>query len=105
VLGTVVVVCPGNVESPGVGPLILRRRRDAVVESYAVGHARLATVGVTGATIPRPFDRRSDGDGLRARGEHVVGDRNPVGWRRSVDAIVGWAGGGGSAAASPATIK
>src|SRR6266404_2738156 len=101
--GAVIVVCPGNVKSPGVGPLILCRRRRAVVESHAVGHARLAIVGITGAAIPRPLHRRSDSDGLRPRGEHVVADGNPVSWWRSVDAIVGWAG--GSAAASPATKK
>src|SRR6267378_5693309 len=101
----VIHVRAGGAERPVKRSLILQRRRGgSVVKGYAVLDASLTAVGITRARAPRPLNTGSDSHGLRAGAKHVVGDRNPTGWRRSVDAIVGWAG-GGSAATSPATIK
>src|SRR5438045_4460539 len=87
--GAVIVIDSGGGEGPVERSLILGRRSRAVVEGDAVRHAGLTAVVVriVAARIPRPLHRCSDGNGLGARTELVVNDRNAAGRRRCV---AGW---------------
>ena len=90
--GAVIVISSGGVEDPAVGPLILGRRRNSVIERDAVRHTSLTGVCIAGAAVPRPFHFRSYRHGLGTGREHVVLNGYAVGRRRRVAARRGSCG-------------